>query len=158
MLSGVLMKRGPVDTDTGGMPCAHAGRDWAPESTSPGTPKIASKVPQEERRVKRFSLTASEGANVVHRDPDFRPPPPGKDNLLPLRPPRSWGSVQQLWKSNTLPQSASACGSQQGPGGDMVRTEGHTLWGDRLNEPDPETNTGLPVGSTGTEALVCSGH
>lgn len=60
-MTGVLMKRGSVDTDkhTGRMSCEHEIRDWGDVSTSQEAPQIASKpLGSREEAWKRFFLIA----------------------------------------------------------------------------------------------------
>lgn len=47
-MTGLLMKRGKLETDTytGRRPCEDNGREWSDVSTCQGMPKIASKVPE----------------------------------------------------------------------------------------------------------------
>lgn len=47
-MTGILMKRGNMETDThtGRTPCEHEGREGSDASTSQGTRKVASKPPE----------------------------------------------------------------------------------------------------------------
>lgn len=64
-MTGVLIKRGSVDTDTHrGTSCEDGGRDGGYMSTSLGKSKIASKPPEAGGKASyRFFRTASEGTS-----------------------------------------------------------------------------------------------
>lgn len=63
-MTGIKEKCGHTDIHTGKTPGEHEGRDLGDDSTSPGTPKMASNPPDTQREAWiRLSLTASEGAN-----------------------------------------------------------------------------------------------
>ena len=72
-MSGVHIKRGNLDTDTGQAErLVNMETDRGGASPLPGTRKIASNPPEARREAwKRFSLTDAEGTNP---DPNFQPP------------------------------------------------------------------------------------
>lgn len=73
-MTGVFIKRGNSDTDTGTkrMPCEYENRDWGDASKSQGIPKRASKPPETRREARNKSSLTVLRRNLPCQNHDLR--------------------------------------------------------------------------------------